>query len=241
MQQSFTGGMKVHSVQVSPSVTGAPPTDYSVAGRALRSMQPVKKTVYEFTVDAGYLHQYRLLREELSIGLCGGQHASAKEEASDAASQFLIARRGLHCFAGGRLTMSVPSRRQKLPVEQSGIDLAAFFPELKLSQHSYAEFSRFAMLPEFRDSGALQELTRSLIRCAIADGVEYIFITAPIAVAFDFHKAAERLGARSDIRGDIRLPENEAEEGAHLTLSVMDLTPLMPISSRAVENKLIAD
>ena len=106
-----------------------------------------EKLAYEFTRDAGFNHQYILLRD--------GRFSAGNGDAFDVTSEIIVARRGLHCIAGGRLTLSAPSYRQALPMEKNGVDPQQAMPKLNLNDHAYGELSRLAILPEFEDSEVL--------------------------------------------------------------------------------------
>lgn len=231
--------IKAQTIYWAPQMPKRKTASTSAERRALHSAEPAKKITFEFTQDAGYIFQYQRLRSELPISMCGGAR-KVEADLFDAHSQILIARKGLHCLAGARLTISATSLRQRLPMEQHGLSLADMLPQLKLENRTYGEFSAFAKLPEFTDKMALPEIVRSLTRRAIAEGVEYIFFACTREEARAFQHASFLFAVRFDVM-DTKLAVSEDHEGARPVLGMMDLTPLLPTHSKAAQEAVIAD
>ena len=186
-----------------------------------RSERPSQDIVYELTQDAGYLHQYYLLREDLFARIFG-----ARKENCDEKSDIMIARIGNHCIGGCRLTFSEPGRRELLPMERGGFILERALPELKLAKEAYVEISRMAVLPEFQNSVVMLELSRQLLKRAAQKKARYAFTLTPVTMAYSYRKAAHLLGLEWKIRDDIAVPDREEYEGVKMVLSQLDLAPI---------------
>jgi hypothetical protein len=199
-------------------------SDEYLQRRFRRVSQPQEKIAYEFTRDVGLLDQYYHLREEMFISVWGLKHFCGAKEMFDDISEILVARRGNHCIAGGRLTISTPSQHQMMPMEKEGLSLAGLFPELPLGECTYGEFSRLAILPEFRAGAVFPEIARRFIKRAIAEGVQYAFNIAPQPLARSYRQAIQLFGLNWNIREDIAVPQREEYEGIRMVVSVMDLT-----------------
>jgi hypothetical protein len=191
--------------------------------RSLRMPEPVQ---FEFTQDAGLIHQYCVMREHMFISVWGLKHFSGTKDRFDDASQLMVARRGLQVIAGGRLTISTPAGRLAMPMEGDDLNLVSLFPDLELARRTYGEFSRLAILPEFRAGNVFPELAKRFIRKAVAEGVDYAFNMAPVPLARSYRQTMQSFGLSWKIRSDVEVPERDEFEGIKMVLSVMDLRPL---------------
>lgn len=219
-----------------------------LARRVLKPVRQARPVVYEFTTDAGLLHQYYRLREDMFISVWGLQNFSGTKEPYDDISHIMVARQGLQCIAGGRLTISSPAHPQTLPMEKDDFKLQELLPELNLPECSYGEFSRLAILPEFRAGVVFPEIARRFIRRAIAEGVEYAFNIAPQPLSRSYRQTVQMFGVEWKIRYDIPVPDREEYEGIKMVLSVMDLTRFVKkpasagaIAAETLPSELLAD
>lgn len=190
--------------------------------RMSRPRKAVKLVSYEFTRDPGLLHQYYLLRNAGNA-----LKSSALEDAYDNDSHIMVARQGLHCIAGARLTISAPGARARLPMEKGNPVVQRLALELHLSQRTYGEFSGMAVLPDLQDGIVFPEMMRRMIRRAIAEGVEYIFNIAPASQARYYRQTMQVFGLKWEFRDAIDVPESEAYEGSRMMLSMLDLRPFI--------------
>ncbi len=205
-----------------PAYFGAMP-ESSLARKALRSMRLQEKVVFEFSQDAGLIHQYCNMRENMFISVWGLKHFSGVRDRFDEVSQLMVARKGLQVIAGGRLTISTAAQRMDLPLEGPDFMLAERFPELDLAQHTFGEFSRLAILPEFRAGSIFPELAKRFISKAVAEGVDFAFNLAPLPLARSYRQTMQIFGLNWQIRNDIVVPDREEFEGIKMAVSVMDL------------------
>lgn len=236
----------VSNLPVTEKVTAArsvfaPFPESRLTRRALRSVSPLPEVEYEFTQDVGLLHQYFLMREAMFISVWGLKNFSGLHDRFDDVSEIMVARRGKQVLAGGRITVSAPSRRQLLPMEGADLSLASAFPDLDLANHTYCEFSRLAILPEFRSGQTFPEVARRFIRRAVAEGVDYAFNMAPVPLARSYRQAMLNFGLKWQVRQDVQVPEREEFEGIKMVLSVMNLTHLRMGSKMLAETRETVD
>jgi hypothetical protein len=202
--------------------------------RKFGRLQPQPKTVnYEVTRDAGYLHQYYHLREDMFIHVWGMENAG--KDAYDDHSDIMVARSGNHCIGGGRLTFTMVKNRTLLPMEKDDFSLADVLPELDLAKESYVEISRMAILPEYQNSVVMLELSRQLLKHSAEKKARYAFTLAPAKFARDYRKAANLIGLEWKILTDIAIPDREEYEGVKMVLSMLDLSPLYSRKSKKKE------
>jgi len=192
--------------------------------RMMRPVRQQEKIAYEFTHDVGYLHQYHLMRDQVYSQIRGLSTLAGQQDRFDTTSEIMVARMGLQCVAGGRLTISTAASAQEMPMEGDDLRLKNLFPELDLANRAYGEFSRLAILPEFRGGAVFPEIARRFIRKAIAEGVEYAFNMASLPSARAYRQMVESFGFKWDVREDIEVPDREEYEGVRMVISVMDLT-----------------
>jgi hypothetical protein len=193
--------------------------------KILRSTRPVANVAFEFTQDAGLLHQYCVLRGAMFASVWDLKSFSGERDRYDDISHVMIARRGLQVLAGGRLTLSTPSAPQPLPMESADFKLMDCFPYLELEKHCYGEFSRLAILPEFRAGHVFPDLAQRFIRRAVAEGVDYAFNMAPVPLARSYRQTMLSFGLDWRI-SEVVVPDREEFEGIKMVLSVMDLRHL---------------
>jgi hypothetical protein len=198
----------------------------TLARKTLRSSALRDKIVFEFSHAPDMIHQYCTMRENMFISVWGLKHFSGVKDRFDDISDVLVARKGLLVIAGGRLTVATPSRPVTMPLESPDFKLAEQFPDLNLSAHSYGEFSRLAILPEFRAGSVFPELAQRFIRKAVAEGVDFVFNMAPLPLARSYRQAMQMFGLSWKMRNDVPVPDREEFEGIKMIVSVMDLRPL---------------
>lgn len=196
--------------------------DY-LARRFSRIPRAPQDVVYEVTRDSALLHLYFSLREAMFFNNSSTRHVPGQRDAYDDVSDIMVARRGLQCVGGARLTISSPAQRRRLPMEQDDLSPAELFPQLDLEHVGYGELSRFAILPEFHDT-AFSGILRGLIRRAIAEGMQYVFTVLPVSLASVYCESAQELGLRCNISHEIAVTQRDSYEGANMVIGVIDLS-----------------
>lgn len=182
------------------------------------------KIDYEFTHDPALMHMYYQLREEMFISVWGLEKFCGQKDEFDDASEIMIARRGQLCIGGCRLTISTPSQPRKLPMEGNDLQLQALFPELDLQETTYCEFSRLAIMPDYRNGVIFPEMVRRFIKRMIAEGVEYAFGISPVPLARSYRQTIQMFGVNVEMHKEIEIPEREEYEGIKMVLSLVDLS-----------------
>jgi len=203
-----------------------PVPESALARKALRSARLRDVVAYEFTQDAGLVHQYCAMRESMFISVWGLKHFSGMKDRYDDLSQVLIARKGLQVIGGGRLTISTAEHRLLLPMEGDDFGLPQAFPSFDLSSHTFAEFSRLSILPEFRAGAVFPEIAKRFVSKAVAEGVDFAFNMAPVPLARNYRQTMQLFGLNWKICSDVIVPDREGFEGIKMAVSVMDLRPL---------------
>jgi hypothetical protein len=191
-----------------------------------RPQRQPEEVAYELTKDAGYLHQYYRLREDMFIHVWGLENFTGKKDEFDDNSDIMIARIGNHVIGGCRLTFSTPKTRKSTPMEKQDFDLAHGLPELNLSKESYVEISRMAILPEYQNSVVMLELSRQLLKRGAEQKARFAFTLAPAKLARNYRKAASLFGLEWQILNDVKIPEREEYEGIKMVLSMLDMAPV---------------
>lgn len=209
----------------------------ALARKALRSTLKPEKVVFEFTHDSGLVHQYCTMRENMFISVWGLKHFSGIKDRYDDLSHVMVARRGLQVIAGGRLTISRAGQQLAMPMEGPDFKLAEAFPDIDFSLATIGEFSRLAILPEFRGGSVFPNLAKRFISKAVAEGVDFAFNLAPVPLARSYRQAMQLYGLNWRICGDVKVPDREEFEGIKMTVSLMDLRPLH--AARDVEAKIL--
>ena len=216
-----------------------------LARKSLRSTRLQEKVVFEFSTDPGLIHQYCSMRENMFISVWGLKHFSGVKDRFDDTSYLMVARKGLLVIGGGRLTVSTAAQRMAMPLEGPDFVLADVFPELDLKSHTYGEFSRLAILPEYRAGNVFPELAKRFISKAVAEGVDFAFNMAPLPLARSYRQAMQMFGMSWKICNHIVVPDREEYEGIKMAISIMDLRPLRfgfkPEANESWEIPVLAD
>lgn len=210
--------------------------NYGVYSDLARRMASVPKApqeiVYEVTKDAGMIHQYCVLREEMFRRIWSLEHFSAERDAVDDNSDIMIARQGRQCIGGGRATYSTVQKRQRLPLESDDFTLANVLPELRLNACNYYEVTRVAVLPEFAKDNVVLELIGRILSRSIGERASYCFFISPMTMTRTHRRVVNRLGYTLTTRQDIEIPDREEYEGIRMHLSYVDLTAYLPLQSQ---------
>lgn len=193
------------------------------------------EVVFEFTRDPGFLQQYYNLRERMYISVWGLQEFNGQEDEFDRKSHILVARKGNMVVGGARITVKTPRMPNLLPMEGRDINLERQITDLKLRHCRYGEFSRLALLPEYRGGEYTQAIYEALNRKSIALNLKYVFAISPVAQARSYKKSYMAMGFDYTIRNDVTIPDNPEFEGIKMCLSVLDLSQYYSGSADTVE------
>jgi hypothetical protein len=199
-------------------------TSYSDLVRRMSRVSAAPRPIeYEFTTDPGYIHQYCILREEMFKKVWDLSHFSAQKDEIDDNSHILVARQGLHCVGGGRLTLTAPNHRRRLPMEGGDFNLLDAMPQFDLAGKSYAEITRIAVLSEYSKDNVIAELIDRLILKIMEEGGEYLFLISPASMTRNHRRVGATLGYSLITDYSVKIPEREEYEGIKMYLSYLDL------------------
>jgi len=169
---------------------------------------------FEASTDMQYLNQYYFIRQYAYQTDLKVKSFTGEEDEIDRRSHLLIARKGHFCVGGARLTISKTTKRVKLPLERGDYRLTDHLPWL--SEMNYCELGRTAIIPQYRDSGALHGLFSLGLDIARANGCQYMVGVSPPSVARHFRRMYLALGLEPEIRTDIPAPLGP--ENQHMVL-----------------------
>nr|AAO64420.2 long chain N-acyltryptophan synthase [uncultured bacterium CSL1] len=208
-------------------------SESSMVRKFMGTRSAPKPLVYEFTDDVALRQQYYQMRENMFINVWGLKSFFGGEDKFDSISQILVARQGNLCIGGLRLTISTPQNTVSLPLETEDFQLCDLVPELELHDKTYAELSRYAVLPDFQGPEIYFEGSRRLFARALAQGVEYAFAISPLGQARNYRRTATALGLGCEIRKNIEVPDRDNYEGIKMYLSIFDFRPLFGVREKA--------
>jgi hypothetical protein len=207
-------------------------SSYSDLVRKMSKISDAPKHVnYEFTEDAGLLHQYCILREEMFKKVWDLSHFKAQKDSIDDISTIMVARQGKHCVGGGRITFSTPHKRQKLPMESEQFTIEHALKSFKLEECSYAEVTRIAVLSEFSKDNVLVEMVGRIITKIIDEGCHYLFFISPMSMTRNHRRVVTQLDYHLVTDKSVVIPDREEYEGIQMFLSYIDLRPFLNSSS----------
>jgi hypothetical protein len=208
-------------------------SDDRVAKRFSRLSAQPKPLVYEFTRDAGYLHQYFRLREEMFMRIWGLNNFNGAKDPYDDHSEIVIARIGNLVIGGCRMTFTYPNDHKKLPMEKDDFNLREQAPELFAAGRPIVEISRLAILPEYQNSMVMLEVCRDMLKLAVEKRAAYGVSIAPVALARNYRKVMFMFGLEWEIQRKVQVPDREEYEGIKMAFSVMNLAPLYKSDAEA--------
>jgi hypothetical protein len=186
-----------------------------------------ERGVCEFTKDPEFLYQYYEMRQRVFTSVWGLKHFCGGEEEHDIDGHILVARLNNLVIGGCRLCISTPKQPRLLPMEGNDFKLPQVVQELEIPKVSYGEFSRLAVLPEYRSTDLLDRMYRHMNRLIVERGLKYVFAIAPRRQAISTRWMLRPFHLRYSIREDIHVPEREEYEGIRMTFAVMsNFTPL---------------
>lgn len=158
----------------------------------------------ELTDDPALLHQYQLMRDNLSINSGAATEYQGKEDGFDKASEVIIASLERLCIGGVRVTGSSPYLYMQLPLEKSGrYKLSDLLPALELDQKGYAEFSKLALLPDYDTLVIRQRLYRKMFEAARQKGFHQGFLLTGYNASLAFMEACIDLGVAAEIQTEL--------------------------------------
>ena len=215
--------------------------DYTAYSALVRKItRPAKQPApiaYEITKDIGLIHQYCILREEMFKKVWGLSHFKPGKDLFDDISDIAVAKMGLQCIGGGRVTFSTA---QKLPMESDNFILADAVPDLNLHEYNYCEVTRIAALPDFASDHILSQLIGTVLQKAIDEKCKYGFFISPLTMIRANRRAISHIGYKLNTRYDVQIPDREDYEGIKMYLSYIDYDKATKTVAAAVDDMAMA-
>lgn len=173
---------------------------------------------YEFTKDEDLLEQYYKLRGKMyAIELGLDDFPCVKDEYDDD-SDILVIREGSKVLGGVRITM-VNEGERLMPMESEDYKINDLIPELGLNDVTYGEFSRLAILPEYRKEN-LETIIGMIGNMGRKHNAKYLFAIAPLAQARMYRMYRKNFGFDLEIREDIGLSAVAKKWGLNMPLLI---------------------
>ncbi len=167
-----------------------------------------------------WLGEYYRIREECFRRELGIRAFNGSEDCYDRSGYILIARIGGRCIGGARITGSSSTDLGQLPMERNGFMVLREFPQIAHSGSGYCQWTRLALLPEFRTTETLRNLTEAMINAARSLGYSYAFIISGLNRSRLYRRLYNSVGYRFDILKDFKIPEESGFSGLEHLLSV---------------------
>ncbi len=172
-----------------------------------------------------WLEQYYQIRQECFRQELGIRTFDGSEDDFDRSGCLLIALDQGRCVGGARLSISTPESPQLLPLEINGFMLQELFPDIARNRESYSQWTRLALLPEYRTPALLQQIALMLIRQAKRLGCSYAFNVAGMSRARLYQRLHRIQGYNYEIIRDLKIPSEGSFIGLEHLLSVGYLKP----------------
>lgn len=175
-----------------------------------------------------WLQQYYQIRERCFQTDLGLVSFDGSENEYDRRGLVLIARDGDKCVGGARISGRTRDHGRRLPLEQEGLDLQSWFPQLKHRCTAYCQWSRMALLPEYRAVDILREFCKATIGLSLRQGYEYAFNVAGMKQARLYKRLHSSLDRDYRIFQNIPVPVERSFVGLPHLLSVTYLREHCP-------------
>lgn len=178
----------------------------------------MKPLMVETTKDAGYLHQYYLLRDEMD-------KAHHPIDGWDMKSEIMVARRGNHCVGGARISIS-DGRAASLPMIAANPALAANLA----AGYSYGELSMLAVLDDSHQDEVKLALLQQFISYCARHGVDYAVSLCSVPMARELRRFSTAHGLKC-------MPMTAVESEDMVERSVL---VVMDVRSLSIQDRLAA-
>ncbi|MEH6648969.1 MAG: hypothetical protein V7707_02970 [Motiliproteus sp.] len=187
---------------------------------------------FEFSTDPKLLAQYYQIREECFRKQLGIASFDGSEDEDDRSGHILIARDGERCIGGARVSGTSAFDPVRLPMESDDFVLHEIFPELAQQRRSYCQWTRLALLSEFRTTEVLRAQCLAMIKGAAELNYDYAFNVAGTVRARLYRRLHKNLGYGYEICDHIHIPAEEGFTDLEHLLSVAYLKPEVASAKR---------
>lgn len=170
--------------------------------RTTAEQQPSpEEVIIEHTTSLDYLRQYCKIRKQIYESFYHIELEENPDKQDESAEIFVVRIKG-KCIGGARIVPHDPSLENKLGFETEKFELLKVFPELE--GKSFCEFSRLAILPEYRNGKYSIRLYKVMRDYSLANGYQYAFAFAPIIPARQYRMAFAKMGYKIEILEEIK-------------------------------------
>ncbi len=175
---------------------------------------------FEISNDTALLERYYKIREECYRRELGVRSFDGSEDTFDRTGKILIVKDGDRCVGGARLSSSTSTNPGLLPMEKNGFLILREFPELAQSGKGYCQWTRLALLPEYRTTKMLRMMTQEMINEVISQGYSYSFGISGLNRSRLYRRLHQAAGYSYEIRRDVKIQEEGAFAGLEHLLSI---------------------
>lgn len=118
-------------------------------------------------------------------------------------------------IGGGKVVGKFPDDKHRIPLDDEYLSLENLFPELKLAEVPYCEFTRMSVLKGFRSPHLLHAIINELVLFSIAKGYKYMFSVSSMAQARCNRQGIRAIGLPFEytIHKDIEVPNDHGKYG----------------------------
>ncbi|MEH6626405.1 MAG: GNAT family N-acyltransferase [Motiliproteus sp.] len=175
---------------------------------------------FEISKDPVLLERYYNIREECFRRELGVRSFDGGEDVFDLTGKILIVKDGELCIGGARLSSSTSTNPGLLPMEKNGFLILREFPEIAHSNKGYCQWTRLALLPEYRTTTMLRMMTQVMINEVINQGYSYSFGISGLNRSRLYRRLHQAAGYNYEIRRDVKIQEEGAFAGLEHLLSI---------------------
>ena len=189
-------------------------------GSTLSCPDAVATGPHSFLQLKDWLEQYYQIRQDCFRQELGIRTFDGSEDNFDRNGYLLVALDQGRCIGGVRLSVSRPDAPVLLPLEINGFMLQELFPEIVRNGESYSQWTRLALLPEYRTPQILHQIALMLIWHAKSLDCSYSFNVAGMNRARLYQRLHRIQGFHYEILRDLKIPEEGSFMGLEHLLSV---------------------
>ncbi|MEH6472677.1 MAG: hypothetical protein V7752_15645 [Halopseudomonas sp.] len=186
-----------------------------------------------------WLEQYYQIRQDCFRKELGLRSFDGSEDEFDRSGYLLLALDQDRCIGGVRLSISTPQSPTRLPLEINGFTVPEIFPEIIGNGESYSQWTRLALLPEYRTAEVLRVMALTVLRQAEQLDCSYAFNVAGMNRARLYQRLHRTQGFNYEILQDVKIPAESHFMGLEHLLSVGYLKPQVSqqLLSRHLSNR----
>lgn len=198
---------------------------------ALNTLNNNDDISFFFTKKHTLLERYFKIREQCyRLVPNGPKDFKGGIDHHDERSDILVIMHKNEVVGGVRIVGRSPSDQISLPMEEENFQLNSVFFSYNLKEKGYCEFSRLAILKEYRSMELLNRVCGALIHKTVERDYSYLFAFTPLIQARTYKQVAFNLNLPNEykIHPQISVPQKNKTEIGRLKMYVSSL--LLPSS-----------